>query len=505
MTALSLTYISRMHSAHSSQFCDIPAAEFEAQAQRLAAWIAQYLEHPERHPVLARVAPGEIAASLPQEMPDTAEPLESIIADLDRVVMPGVTHWNHPGFLAYFANTASVPGILGELVSAALNQVGILWRTSPILAELEQVTTGWLRDAMGLPAAWFGMITDTASTSTLQALAAARERDASLDIRELGIAGRSDVPVLRVYCSDQAHSSVEKAAMTLGLGRANCIRVPSDTEQRMRVDLLRERIEADIAAGMKPLAVVATLGTTSSTAVDPIAAIAEICERHGLWLHADAAYGGALALLPERRALFAGVERADSLVVNPHKWILTPMDCSVLWTRHPEVLRRAFSLTPEYLRTREQDVALSYSDYSFQLGRRFRALKLWFVLRAFGLEGIQRRLRFHCDLAQRFSGWLQAGQGWELLAPVTMSVVCFRHRPGDVNDEAELEKHNAAILEHVNASGRVFISHTKLDGRYTLRVAIGNIRTEERHVADAWALLQEGAAAGNDRAVSRDS
>lgn len=474
---------------------DLSLEEFEAHTQRLAAWIADYLRHPERHPVLAQVAPGQVAASLPGAMPAEAESLEAIIADLDRVVVPGVTQWNHPGFFAYFANTASVPGILGELVSAALNQVGILWRTSPVLAEMEQVTTGWLRDAMGLPSDWFGMLTDTASTSTLQALAAARERDASLDIRERGMAGRADLPTLRVYCSDQAHSSVDKAVITLGLGRANCVRIPSDAEQRMRVDALRAQVEADLAAGMKPLAVVATLGTTSSTAMDPIAEIATLCERHGMWLHADAAYGGVLALLPERRAMFAGLERADSLVVNPHKWLFTPMDCSVLWTRHPDVLRRAFSLTPEYLRTREQDVALSYSDYSFQLGRRFRALKLWFVLRAFGLQGIQERLRFHCALADRAGAWIAATSDWELLAPITMSVVCFRHRPSGMHDEGMLERHNAAILERVNASGRVFLSHTKLDGRYTLRLAIGNLRTEERHVADAWALLREAAGA----------
>lgn len=474
---------------------DLPLEAFEAHARRLATWIADYLGHPERHPVLAQVTPGQVAASLPGAMPAEAEALEEILADLDRIVVPGVTQWNHPGFFAYFANTASVPGILGELVSAALNQVGILWRTSPVLAEMEQVTTGWLRAAMGLPDDWFGMLTDTASTSTLQALAAARERDGALDIRERGMAGRADLPVLRVYCSDQAHSSVDKAVITLGLGRANCVRIPSDAEQRLRVDALHAQVEADLAAGMKPLAVVATLGTTSSTAVDPIAEIATLCERHGMWLHADAAYGGVLAMLPERRAMFAGLERADSLVVNPHKWLFTPMDCSVLWTRHPDVLRRAFSLTPEYLRTREQDVALSYSDYSFQLGRRFRALKLWFVLRAFGLRGIQERLRFHCALAERAGAWIAAEPEWELLAPITMSVVCFRHRPVGMHDEGMLERHNSAILERVNASGRVFLSHTKLDGRYTLRVAIGNLRTEERHVAEAWSLLREAARA----------
>lgn len=484
-----------MPSAPLTPVGDLSLADFERHTQRLAAWIVDYLGHPQRHPVLAQIAPGDIAASLPDAMPATAESLDAIFDDLDRVVVPGITQWNHPGFFAYFANTASVPGILGELVSAALNQVGILWRTSPVLAELEQVTTGWLRDAMGLPHAWFGMLTDTASTSTLQALAAARERDASLDIRERGMAGRRDLPALRVYCSDQAHSSVDKAVITLGLGRANCVRIPSDATQRMRIDALRAQVEADLAAGMRPLAVVATLGTTSSTAVDPIAEIAALCARHGMWLHADAAYGGVLAMLPERRALFAGLEQADSLVVNPHKWLFTPMDCSVLWTRHPDVLRRAFSLTPEYLRTREQDVALSYSDYSFQLGRRFRALKLWFVLRAFGLDGIQERLRFHCTLAERAGAWIEAEPDWELLAPITMSVVCFRHRPPDLDDEAALERHNATILERVNASGRVFLSHTKLGGTYTLRLAIGNLRTEERHVADAWALLREAARA----------
>jgi aromatic-L-amino-acid/L-tryptophan decarboxylase len=471
---------------------DLPLEEFTRQADALARWIAEYLGSPERYPVLSRVAPGDLGRALPATLPDQAESFEQILADFERIVMPGVTHWNHPGFFAYFANTASVPGILGELVTAALNQVGILWRTSPALAELEQTTTAWLRDAMRLPRDWFGMITDTASTSTLQALAAARERDPALGIRERGLAGRSDVPVLRVYCSDQAHSSVDKAVITLGLGRENCVRVPSDEQFRMRSDALAAQVAADVAAGMRPLAVVATLGTTSSTAVDPIAEIAELCERHGMWLHADAAYGGVLALLPERQAMFAGLERADSLVVNAHKWLFTPMDCSVLWTRHPDVLRRAFSLTPEYLRTPEQDVALSYSDYSFQLGRRFRALKLWFVLRAFGLEGIQARLRHHCALADAFAARVRAADRWELLAPVGMSVVCFRHRP-DGLDEAALAAHNAAILERVNASGRVFISHTALAGRYALRVAIGNLRSTQQHLDDAWTLLEQAA------------
>lgn len=472
---------------------DLSPEDFERHARELARWIADYLATPERYPVLSRLAPGEFARGLPAAMPARAESLDTILADLDRVIMPGVTHWNHPGFFAYFANTASVPGILAELAIAALNQVGILWRTSPALSELETVTTGWLRDAMGLPSDWFGMITDTASVSTLQALAAARERDPALEIRHRGMAGRTDLPRLRVYCSEHAHSSVDKAAITLGLGASNVVRVASDAQHRMRIDALTEAVAADRAAGYRPLAVVATVGTTSTTSVDPVPAIADLCEKEGMWLHVDAAYAGVLAMVPEHRAHFAGVERADSFVVNPHKWLFTPMDCSVLWTKHPAVLKRTFSLTPAYLETGEQDVALSQSDYSFQLGRRFRALKLWFVLRAFGLEGLVERLRHHCTLATRLEAWVRAEPRWEVLAPVPMSVVCFRHRPEGVTDEAELQRHNAAILDRVNATGKVFLSHTKLGERYVLRVAIGNLRTREAHVAEAWRLLREAA------------
>ncbi len=475
---------------------DLSPEEFERHATTLARWIADYLRTPERFPVLSRLTPGEFRRSLPDQAPARAESLDTILADLDRVVMPGVTHWNHPGFFAYFANTASVPGILGELAIAALNQVGILWRTSPALAELETVTTDWLRDAMGLPADWFGMLTDTASVSTLQALAAARERDPALEIRHKGMAGRAELPRLRIYCSEHAHSSVDKAAITLGLGAENVVRLPSDASYRMRVDALEAAVTVDRAAGFRPLAVVATIGTTSTTSVDPVDAIADVCEREGLWLHVDAAYAGVLAMVPEHRAHFVGVARADSFVVNAHKWLFTPMDCSILWTRHPKVLKRTFSLTPAYLETDEQDVALSQSDYSFQLGRRFRALKLWFVIRAFGTDGLIERLRHHCALARAFEGWVRAEPAWEVLAPVPMSVVCFRHHPPGMHDEAALHRHNAAILDRVNASGKVFLSHTKLGERYVLRLAIGNVRTKESHVAEAWRLCREAAAFG---------
>lgn len=474
---------------------DLAPEEFARHAAALTAWIAEYLRTPERYPVLSRLSPGELCRSLPPHAPEAEESLEAILADIDRLIMPGVTHWNHPGFLAYFANTASVPGILGELLTAALNQVGILWRTSPALAELEETTTGWLRDAFGLPGDWFGMITDTASVSTLQALAAAREMDPALEVRLRGMAGRADLPRLRIYCSEHAHSSVDKAAITLGIGAENVVRIAADDRYRMLVAALEEAVRADRAAGYRPLAVVATLGSTSTTSVDPIAEIATLCRRESLWLHADAAYGGAMLLLPEGRALLAGVEHADSLVVNAHKWLFTPMDCSVLWTRHPRVLKRTFALTPAYLETEEQDVALSLSDYSFQLGRRFRALKLWFVMRAFGVRGLAARVQHHCALATRFADWVRGEAGWEVVAPVEMSVVCFRSVPARLaGDEGALAAHNGRILDRVNASGSVFLSHTKLGDRYVLRVAIGNIRTQESHLAEAWRLLRDAAA-----------
>ena len=469
---------------------DLSPDEFARHAHRLADWIATYLRDVDQYDVLATTTPGAIRAQLPKSPPKSAESLDDIIADLDRVVLPGATHWNHPGFLAYFANTASVPGILGEMVTAALNLNGMLWRTSPVATELEQVVTDWLRQLFGMGDGWFGMITDTASISTMYALAAARERDPSLGIRQRGMAGRADLPRLRVYCSEHAHSSVDKAAMTLGLGLENVVHVASDGDFRMRPDALARAVLADRAHGYRPLAVVATAGTTSMTSVDPIADIAAICKRESLWLHVDGAYGGSAMAVPEMRAMFAGIDLADSLVVNPHKWLFTPMDCSVLFTRQPATLRRAFSLVPEYLATEDGDQALNYMDYGLQLGRRFRALKLWMVVRAFGADGIADRIRHHCQLARTFAGWVgTAGDGWQVCAPVPFSTICFRHVPEGETDEQQIADHNATIMAQVNESGRVFISHTRLGDRYVLRVAIGNLRTTEETLATAWALL----------------
>jgi aromatic-L-amino-acid decarboxylase len=440
--------------------------------------------------VLAQVQPGDIAAALPAHPPEQGEPLTAILADVDRVLVPGLTHWNHPAFMAYFGITGSPPGIVGETIAAALNVNAMLWRTSPAATELEQVTLRWTAELLGLPVAWFGQITDTASSSTLWALAAAREA-ADLDVRTRGMAGRTDLPPLRVYTSEEAHSSVEKACIVLGFGTDGLVKIPSDDDFRMRTDALREAIAADVRAGRRPIAVVATVGTTSSTSIDPVAEIADICAEHGLWLHVDAAYGGAAAVVPELRHVVDGCDRADSLVVNPHKWLLTPIDCSLLYTARPDDLRAAFSVVPEYLRSSEEDV-VNLMDYGVALGRRFRSLKLWMVLRAYGAEGLRTIVAGHVELARRLEAAIRAEPGWELLAPVPFSTVCFRHHPSGVDDEAALRRHNETIIERVNATGRVFISHTQLHGRYALRVAIGNAATTAEHVDRAWDLLRAG-------------
>ncbi|HEY3763550.1 MAG TPA: pyridoxal-dependent decarboxylase [Gaiellales bacterium] len=440
--------------------------------------------------MLAQVQPGDIAAALPAHPPEQGEPLTAILADVDRVLVPGLTHWNHPAFMAYFGITGSPPGIVGETIAAALNVNAMLWRTSPAATELEQVTLRWTAELLGLPVAWFGQITDTASSSTLWALAAAREA-ADLDVRTRGMAGRTDLPPLRVYTSEEAHSSVEKACIVLGFGTDGLVKIPSDDDFRMRTDALREAIAADVRAGRRPIAVVATVGTTSSTSIDPVAEIADICAEHGLWLHVDAAYGGAAAVVPELRHVVDGCDRADSLVVNPHKWLLTPIDCSLLYTARPDDLRAAFSVVPEYLRSSEEDV-VNLMDYGVALGRRFRSLKLWMVLRAYGAEGLRTIVAGHVELARRLEAAIRAEPGWELLAPVPFSTVCFRHHPSGVDDEAALRRHNETIIERVNATGRVFISHTQLHGRYALRVAIGNAATTAEHVDRAWDLLRAG-------------
>jgi aromatic-L-amino-acid decarboxylase len=453
-------------------------------------WIEQFFARPERYPVFPRVAPGEVEAALPERAPEEGEPFAEIFADFERIVIPGITQWNHPRFFAYFATSAAPVAVLAEALAATLDVKVMLWRTSPAAAELESVVMRWLGELIGVPQGWTGIIYDTASIGGFTALAAAREA-LGLAIRERGASGR-DLPALRIYATDQTHSHVEKAAIALGIGLHNVVKVACDEALRMRPDALHRAIDEDRSMGMRPMAVVATIGTTSTTSVDPVPAIAEIAKRHGLWLHVDAAYAGVAAIVPEFRHIMDGVERADSLVVNPHKWLFVPMDCSALYVRDAEILRRAFSIVPEHILTAPERGVANYMEYGLQLGRRFRALKLWFVLRHFGAAGIRERLREHVALAQEFASWVLAQPGWEVLAPHPFSVVCFRYRPHGMSEEQAAEA-NAKIENAVNASGDVFISHTKIGERYALRLAIGNLRTQRSDVEAAWTAVRNAA------------
>ena len=469
---------------------DLPPEEFRRLAHEAADWMADYLADVGSLPVLARVSPGEVRAKLPAAPPDHGEVPERVLADFRDILLPGITHWNHPAFFGYFSISGSGPGILGEMLTAALNVNAMVWRSSPAATELEEVTLDWLRQLVGLPDGFDGTINDTASHSVLYALGAAREV-AYPDAHRAGLFGAHPG---RIYASEHAHSSVEKAVLTLGFGQDGYRTIPTDDAFRMRPDALRAALEEDAAAGVRPMAVVATQGTTSSTSIDPVEAVAPIARAYGAWLHVDAAYGGPAAIVPELRPLFAGWEQADSVVINPHKWLFTPVDCSVLYCRRPEDLVRAFSIVPAYLRSAETGKARDLMNYGVALGRRFRALKLWFVLRYFGRDGIVEILREHVRLARTFAGWVDAGDGWMLAAPVPLSLVCFRYAPSGVHDE-EADALNQRILDRVNASGEAFLGPTRLNGRLVLRLAIGNVKTTEAHVARTWELLREAARA----------
>lgn len=478
------------------EFGDMSAEDFRRYGHEIIDTLGDYLAGIEKYPVLAQVQPGALAAQLPASAPERGEPMGDILSDVERLVVPALTHWNHPAFFAYFSISASAPGIFGELMAAAFNVNGMLWRTSPASTELETVALSWLRRMMNLPEDFDGIIYDTASVSTMHAIAAAREA-LDLEIRERGMSGRADLPALRVYTSEQAHSSVDKSVITLGLGQNSLRKIPCDAEFRMRPEALAAAIDEDRRAGVLPFCVVATVGTTSTTSVDPVPAIADICEREKLWLHVDASYAGSAAIVPELRHTLDGSERADSIVTNPHKWLFTPIDGSILYCRRMDVLRRAFSLVPEYLRTGEAETVRNQMDYGIQLGRRFRSLKLWMVLRYFGHEGLSARIREHCRLAQVFARLVADSPDWELLAPVPFSLVCFRacpHRRSEETEEAHTARLNALneeLMNAVNATGEAFLSHTKLHGALALRLAIGNIRTTESHVRRTWELLNE--------------
>ena len=470
-------------------------SEFRRNGHALVEWIAEYLSGSEQYPVLPRVAPGEVRGALPDRAPERGEPFERIFDDFERVLVPALTHWNHPGFFAYFPATTSASGVLADFLSAALNQNAMLWRTSPAATELEELSLAWLRRLLGLPDAFEGVIYDTASISSMHALAAARQT-AVPEVRERGLA-RPDIAPLRIYCSEQAHSSIDKAVLTLGFGLSSLRKIAVDATFNMRADALRAAIDEDRRAGVTPVAVVATIGTTSSTGIDPVAAIADICREHHIWLHVDAAYAGVTAMLPECARHFAGWDRADSIVVNPHKWLFTPFDLSAFYCRRMNVVREAFSLVPDYLETAEGSAGVhNLMDTGIQLGRRFRSLKLWMILRHFGAERLREVLREHIRLAQQFAARVDEHPDFERLAPVPFATVCFRAKPHRIALSApELDRFNERVLDAVNSNGDVFLSHTRLKGTFVIRISIGHLRTTAAHTGRAWDLLVEHTAA----------
>lgn len=456
--------------------------EFRHHAHALVDWMADYLRDVGERRIVPEIEPGAVRRSLPATPPAAAEPFERIAADFRNVILPGMTHWNHPGWFAYFPANHSPPSILAEMLTATLGAQCMSWQTSPAATELEQVVMEWLRDMLGLPADFTGVIQDTASTATLVALLTARERVG-------GDPGR-----LTIYASTEAHSSVPKGVKLAGIGVERLRTIPVDAAFAMRPDLLERAVAADLAAGLVPACVVATAGTTSSTAMDPLRAIAEICRRHRVWLHVDAAYAGAAAILPERRALFDGIELADSFVFNPHKWLLTNFDCSAYFVRDVPALLQTFAASPAYLQTAHDPEVVNFRDWGIQLGRRFRALKLWFVIRSYGVDGLRAMLRRHIALAAEFRGWVEREPGFVVAAPSPFGLVCFRHEPPAAGlDGPSLDAWNRDLLRRVNAAGDVYLTHTELGGRYTLRLAVGQWQTQRADVGRAWERIRAAA------------
>ena len=449
-------------------------------------WLAEYMESVEKYPVNSAVKPGEIMAKLPASPPAIGEPMDRIFRDFQDIILPGVTHWQHPGWFAYFPANNSPASVLAELLTAGIGVQGMVWQTSPAAAELEEVVLGWLRRMLVLPESWSGVIQDTASTATLCALLTAREKATGHEANIRGL----KIPLI-VYASTETHSSVEKGVKIAGYGKENLRIVPADEKFAMVPEALEKAVREDIRAGFSPACVVATVGTTSSGAIDPLVRIGKICREHGLWLHVDAAYAGTAAILPEKRWILNGIEGADSFVFNPHKWMLTNFDCSAYFVKDAAALVRTFEIHPEYLKTGVDALVKNYRDWGIQLGRRFRALKLWFVIREYGVEGIQAMVREHIRLARLFEGWLYGHPKFELLAPVDLSLVCFRLNDG--RPEEALNVLNREILTRVNASGKIFLTHTTLKGKFTIRLVVGGRTTTERHVREAWDIIRSEA------------
>ena len=462
--------------------------EFRRHGHALIDRIADYRSRVAELPVLPPVQPGELKARLPADPPENAERFEQVLRDVDDLVVPAITNWFHPAFFGFFPSNGDLSAVLGDIVSTGLGGVGLSWQASPALTEVEEVVTDWLRRMVGLSSAWSGVISDTASTVTLESLLCAREKTSNYSLSRGGIAGERP---MTVHSSEQAHSSVEKAALLAGFVRANLRRIPVDASFAMRPEALAEAVRADLAAGIRPCAIVATAGTTATTAFDPIDAIASVAREHGLWLHVDAAMAGSAMILPEFRRLWEGVESADTIVVNPHKWLGAACDCSVYFVRDPQHLVRVMSTNPSYLRTGVDEKVKNYRDWGIPLGRRFRALKLWFLIRSEGVEGLRKRLRRDLENAR----WLEkevrgrASAGWRVLAPVALQTLCLRHEPSGLSGEA-LDRHTLAWAERVNRSGRAYLTPAILEGRWMVRVSIGALATERKHVEELWSLLQ---------------
>lgn len=454
--------------------------DFEKFSAKTLRFAGEYLANIEKYSVLPKMEPGELKSLLPQELPEKGEDFTALLDDTAEFIAPAMTHWNHPGFMAYFNSSASIPGIMGEILAAVFNNNAMVWKSGPGSTELEEVTLEWFRKLVRVSPLFRGFIYDTASVSVMHAFSAARE-NLNLGIREKGLFGR-DLPKLKLYASEQAHSSIDKAALLLGTGLDGIVKIPVDDNFAMIPEELEKRLAEDIAKGVLPLAVVATIGTTGSTAIDPLPKIAKITKKYNVWLHIDAAHAGVVSMLPERKDLFDGHEAADSIVINPHKWMFVPLDLSVLFIKNPDVLKRAFSLVPEYLKTSTDDTATNYMDYGIQLGRRFRSLKFWYVMRYFGREGLVEIIRGHLNIANYFLQELKKINGVEILAPLNFSTVCFLHNPGIENPE-ELNSHNARLMDKINEDGRIFISHTKLNGKFTIRVVFSGI-SQNKNTAD---------------------
>jgi aromatic-L-amino-acid decarboxylase len=458
--------------------------EFREWGYRLVDWVADYFENVSRYPVRSTLKPGDIKAQLPEEAPSRGESMEAVFADFQKIVVPGMSHWQHPSWFAYFSAHNSPVSVLAELLTAGMGAQCMIWETSPAAAEMEEVVLEWLRKLLGLPAGLSGVIQDTASTASLVALLTAREQ-----VTDYGSNLRGLREPLRVYVSGEAHSSVVKGAKIAGFGEENIRKIPTDSAYAMIPEELERALTEDRARGVTPACVVATVGTTSSSAIDPLEPIGRICRRFKVWLHVDAAYAGTAAILPEKRWIFDGAEYADSLVFNPHKWMLTNFDCSAYYVKDEGALIRTFEIHPEYLKTGVDAVVKNYRDWGIQLGRRFRALKLWFVLRTYGAEGIQSMVREHIRLAQVFREWVEAHGAFEIMAPVPLSLVCFRLNDG--RPEEELDRINRDLLDALNRSGRLLLTQTSLGGKYVIRMAIDSRTTEEKHVREAWELIRE--------------